>query len=198
MGKSYLALAKLNETEGRDAINYIISGLTIAKETNCSQLIGQSYHQLGNYYRKIYPMKAIENYDLALAFYKSMGYKKGYKKIKEYIKWVGGKKKGTEEEATRFIQAAKEILPGLPIIITKEKNKARKPYKDRPLLLLCLLKFYLGISYRALESLISESKDLRTLIEIKQVPDHNTLQRAARRFGDTYLKELLRPIYNIL
>jgi tetratricopeptide (TPR) repeat protein len=198
IGKSYLELAKLNAAEGRDVINYIVSSLAIAKETNCSKLIGQSYHQLGNYYRRIYPMKAVENYNLALAFYKSMGHKKGYEEVKEYIKWVGGKKRIKEEEAIRFIKAAKEILPSLVFIETKEKKKGRKPYRDRSLLLLCLLKLYLNISYRTLEDLFSKSKDLRALIETKQVPDHNTLQRAAKRFGDTYLKELLKPIYNIL
>jgi tetratricopeptide (TPR) repeat protein len=198
IGKTYLALAKINATEGRDSINYIINSLTLSQETNSSEQMAQSYHQLGDYYRKIYPLKAIENYNLALAFYKGIGYKMGEEKIKEKLKWIGSKRNLTKEDAVRFITAAKEILPSLVFIETKECKKGRKPYRDRSLLLLCLLKLYLDVSYRAIESALTSSPELRKLADIEKIPDHNTIQRAAKRFGETYLKGLLKPILNIL
>ena len=72
----------------------------------------------------------------------------------------------------------------------KEKQYGRRPYPPRSMILICLLKVYFGMPYRDIESLIKSNKSFQETLQLKQIPDHNTIQRAMAKIPMDYLKDL--------
>jgi len=72
----------------------------------------------------------------------------------------------------------------------KEKQYGRRPYPSRSMVLICLLKVYFGMPYRDIESLIRSNKTFQEMLKLKQIPDHNTIQRAMAKIPIEYLKDL--------
>lgn len=72
----------------------------------------------------------------------------------------------------------------------KEKQYGRRPYPPRSMVLICLLKVYFGMPYRDIESLIKSNKTFQEMLKLKQIPDHNTIQRAMAKIPMSYLQEL--------
>jgi hypothetical protein len=85
-------------------------------------------------------------------------------------------------EGSRIIQESKEPW--------KEKQYGRRPYPSRSMVLICLLKVYFGMPYRDIESLILSNKTFQEILKIKQIPDHNTIQRAMAKIPMEYLQDL--------
>jgi tetratricopeptide (TPR) repeat protein len=196
MGETYLSLAKLNEAEGRDPMNYVVNALVLGKETSSAELLARTYHQFGDLHKQPSPGKALEDYRLASAIYGSLGCFEQQEKLRTSIKSIELVGRGArEKDLTGFVNSAKKVSESLAFPRVY-KLKEKKYYEQELLLLLSLLKLHLNISYRGLENLLNQSKELRALIGTEEVPDHNTLQRASKRFGEDYLKELLRVIYN--
>jgi hypothetical protein len=71
-----------------------------------------------------------------------------------------------------------------------EKNFGRPPYPSKSMVSICLLKVYFGMPYRDLESLLRSNQTFQELLELKEVPDHNTIQRAMEKIPMNYLKHL--------
>ena len=71
-----------------------------------------------------------------------------------------------------------------------EKNFGRPPYPPKSMISICLLKVYFGMPYRDLESLIRSNRTLQELLELKEVPDHNTIQRSMEKIPLSYLQQL--------
>ena len=71
-----------------------------------------------------------------------------------------------------------------------EKNFGRPPYPPKSMISICLLKVYFGMPYRDLESLIRSNRTLQELLELKEVPDHNTIQRSMEKIPMSYLQQL--------
>src|SRR5687768_1828462 len=63
----------------------------------------------------------------------------------------------------------------------------------QPQLFACLvLKEFLRRDYRGIEELLKDAPELSAVIELKQVPDHSTLQKAAKRLlGADFASRLL-------
>jgi hypothetical protein len=72
----------------------------------------------------------------------------------------------------------------------KEKQYGRRPYPPRSMVLICLLKVYFGMPYRDIESLVRSNKTFQEILQLKKIPDHNTIQRAMAKIPMSYLKEL--------
>jgi hypothetical protein len=70
------------------------------------------------------------------------------------------------------------------------KQYGRRPYSSKSMVLICLLKAYFGMPYRDIESLIRSNKTFQDLLDLKMVPDHNTIQRAMAKIPLGYLKTL--------
>jgi len=86
------------------------------------------------------------------------------------------------KEAMRIIHDSKEPWT--------EKQYGRRPYPPRSMVLICLLKVYFGMPYRDIESLIRSNKTFQEMLQLKQIPDHNTIQRAMAKIPMNYLQEL--------
>jgi len=71
-----------------------------------------------------------------------------------------------------------------------EKNMGRPPYPSKSMISICLLKIYFGMPYRDLESLLRSNKTLQELLNITEVPDHNTIQRSMEKIPMDYLQHL--------
>jgi len=71
-----------------------------------------------------------------------------------------------------------------------EKNFGRPPYPSKSMVSICLLKVYFGMPYRDLESLLRSNLTFQELLELTDVPDHNTIQRAMEKIPMNYLKHL--------
>ena len=71
-----------------------------------------------------------------------------------------------------------------------EKQYGRRPYPPRSMVLICLLKIYFGMPYRDIESLIRSNRTFQEILNLKKIPDHNTIQRAMAKIPMNYLQEL--------
>ena len=71
-----------------------------------------------------------------------------------------------------------------------EQQYGRRPYPSKSMVIICLLKVYFGMPYRDIESLIRSNNSFQNLLEIRMVPDHNTIQRAMAKIPLGYLKDL--------
>jgi hypothetical protein len=71
-----------------------------------------------------------------------------------------------------------------------EKQYGRRPYPPKSMVLICLLKVYFGMPYRDIESLIRSNKTFQEILKLKQIPDHNTIQRAMAKIPMEYIKDL--------
>ena len=71
-----------------------------------------------------------------------------------------------------------------------KKHYGRPPYPSKPMILICLLKVYFGMPYRDIESLIRSNKTFQDVLQLKMIPDHNTIQRAMAKIPLGYLKDL--------
>ena len=72
----------------------------------------------------------------------------------------------------------------------EEKHYGRRPYPSKSMVLICLLKVYFGMPYRDIESLIRSNKTFQEILQLKKIPDHNTIQRAMTKIPMDYIQEL--------
>lgn len=70
------------------------------------------------------------------------------------------------------------------------KQYGRRPYRSRPMVLICLLKVYFNMPYRDIESLLRSNKTFKDILQMKNIPDHNTIQRAMAKIPMDYLQQL--------
>jgi hypothetical protein len=70
------------------------------------------------------------------------------------------------------------------------KQYGRRPYPSRALVTICLLKAYFQMPYRDIESLLRSNQTFQEMLELKMVPDHNTIQRAMAKIPLGYLRDL--------
>jgi Transposase domain (DUF772) len=73
------------------------------------------------------------------------------------------------------LQAAREALPAY------SSKFSRKDYTQHQLFALLALREFLRTDYRGLEQFLKEWSELRDALGLAKVPDHSTLQKAARR-----------------
>jgi len=71
-----------------------------------------------------------------------------------------------------------------------EKHYGRRPYPSKAMLNICLLKVYFKMPYRDIESFIRSNQTIQEMLDISQVPDHNTIQRAMVKIPMDYLQDL--------
>ncbi len=70
------------------------------------------------------------------------------------------------------------------------KQYGRRPYQSKHMVLICLLKVYFNMPYRNIESLLRSNSTFKDLLELKNIPDHNTIQRAMAKIPLEYIQQL--------
>ncbi len=70
------------------------------------------------------------------------------------------------------------------------KQYGRRPYPSKAMVTICLLKVYFQMPYRDIESLLRSNKTFQEMLELKTVPDHNTIHRSMEKIPIDYLKDL--------
>lgn len=88
--------------------------------------------------------------------------------------------------AETALAAARQTLPPY------SSKYSRHDYTQHQLYALLALREFLHQDYRGLEHLLRDWSDLRQALGLTRVPDHTTLQRAARRL--LARKELTAPV----
>jgi len=86
------------------------------------------------------------------------------------------------KEAIKIINETKEPWA--------EKQYGRPPYSSKSMILICLIKVYFGMPFRDIESLIRSNQTFQQMLKLKQIPDHNTIQRAMAKIPMAYLQNL--------
>ena len=71
-----------------------------------------------------------------------------------------------------------------------ERHFGRPPYPSKSMVGICLMKVYFGMPYRDLESLLRSNQTLQELLQLTEVPDHNTIQRSMEKIPLEYLTHL--------
>jgi len=70
------------------------------------------------------------------------------------------------------------------------KQYGRRPYPSKAMVNICLLKVYFQMPYRDIESLLRSNQTFQELLELKNIPDHNTIQRSMEKITLDYLRDL--------
>ena len=70
------------------------------------------------------------------------------------------------------------------------KQYGRRPYPSKAMVNICLLKVYFQMPYRDIESLLRSNQTFQEMLELKNVPDHNTIQRSMEKIPIDYLRNL--------
>jgi len=70
------------------------------------------------------------------------------------------------------------------------KQYGRRPYSSKAMVNICLLKVYFQMPYRDIESLLRSNQTFQEMLDLKNVPDHNTIQRSMEKIPINYLKDL--------
>ncbi len=93
--------------------------------------------------------------------------------------------KSKEKELLKYLREAKEPV-GLMDEPWQRHVMGRPPYDSRTLVVIRLLKEYMGLPYRDVESLLRSSYSLKREIGLTKVPDFKTVQRTMERMSESW------------
>jgi hypothetical protein len=105
--------------------------------------------------------------------------------------WTGYNRARKHEFST-FIREAKKVLAriGPPVAIRLEpgtRPMGRPPYDPGAMLIVNLLRIYLKLTYREIETLLQQNGQLRRTIGLDNVPGRDTINRYAKTLDEAYL-----------
>ena len=98
-----------------------------------------------------------------------------------------------QDELLAFLREAKTLVDGMDEP-WRRHVMGRPPYDGRGLVLAVLLKQYMRMPYRDVESLLRSSPSLRREIGLDEVPDFKTIQRTLEKLSEAYVRELNRRL----
>jgi hypothetical protein len=78
------------------------------------------------------------------------------------------------------------------------RKKSKKTFTQPQLVACVLLKMYLDVSYRDCEEWLLATERVCQVLELKEVPDHSTLNRTFQRLTEIRLKKLLTSVLDDL
>ncbi|MBI5000917.1 MAG: transposase [Euryarchaeota archaeon] len=97
--------------------------------------------------------------------------------------------KSKERELHLLLREAKRIVWETDEPWSRERF-GRPPYLSRTMVLICILRIYFKMTYRDVEGLLRANETLRKELELSEVPDHNTIQRATEKMPADYLRRI--------
>lgn len=101
--------------------------------------------------------------------------------------------RGYRDEYVSFVKVTKEMvwaIDGGSIIGGDKGPGAPRKYDPRALMVLLLLKVYMGKSYRWMEGYLKEHGDILDLLGLAQAPSYETMRRAMVRVDGDILYRL--------
>lgn len=101
--------------------------------------------------------------------------------------------KAKERELLAFLREARELVGAMGEPWTRHVM-GRPPYDGKGLVLVLLLKQYLRMPYRDVESFLRASPGVRRTVGLDEVPDFKTMQRAMEKLSEAYVRDLNRRL----
>ena len=100
-----------------------------------------------------------------------------------------------KKELSRFIRESKRVLFEIgPPAPNREYVTGRPPYSPESMLLTNLLRIYLRLSYRDIESFLRDNEQMRRRLMLADTPSRDTLNRYAKTISEEYLVEFNRRL----
>jgi hypothetical protein len=95
-----------------------------------------------------------------------------------------------KKELSRFVRESKRVLAEVgPPVENREYVTGRPPYTPESMLLTNLLRIYLKMSYRELESFLRDNEQMRRRLGLQDAPGRDTINRYAMTIREEYLRE---------
>ena len=100
-----------------------------------------------------------------------------------------------KKELSRFIRESKRVLFEVgPPAENRVYVTGRPPYSPESMMLTNLLRIYLKLSYRDIESFLRDNEQMRRRLMLKDTPSRDTLNRYAKTISEEYLVEFNRKL----
>lgn len=93
------------------------------------------------------------------------------------------------DEVNLFLAKAKSLVEGNPSPWTPKK-RGQPPYPPKPMVILLLLKTWLGMDYRSISAYLRAFSEQRVKIGLDEVPSHSAIRRHMLRLSEAYLRKL--------
>lgn len=95
-----------------------------------------------------------------------------------------------KKELSRFIRESKRVLLEVgPPAQNRTYSTGRPPYSPESMFLTNLIRIYLKMSYREMESFLRDNEQMRRRLMLKDTPGRDTLNRYAKTISEEYLVE---------
>lgn len=95
-----------------------------------------------------------------------------------------------KKELSRFVRESKRVLAEIgPPAENREYETGRKPYEPASMFITNLLRIYLKMSYRDIETLLRDNEQMRRRLGLKDAPGRDTINRYAKTISESYIKE---------
>ena len=100
-----------------------------------------------------------------------------------------------KKELSRFIRESKRVLGEVgPPAQNRAYERGRPPYSPESMFLTNLLRIYLRMTYRDVESFLRDAEQMRRRLGLKDAPGRDTIHRYAKTIDEAYLKEFNRRL----
>jgi hypothetical protein len=93
------------------------------------------------------------------------------------------------DEVNLFLAKAKSLVEGSPSPWTPQK-RGQPPYPPKPMVILLLLKTWLGMDYRSISAYLRAFPEQRIRIGLDDAPSHSAIRRHMLRLPEAYLRRL--------
>jgi hypothetical protein len=93
------------------------------------------------------------------------------------------------DEVNLFLVKAKNLVESNPAPWTPQK-RGQPPYPPKPMVILLLLKTWLGMDYRSISAYLRAFPEQRVKIGLNDAPSHSAIRRHMLRLPEAYLRRL--------
>jgi hypothetical protein len=93
------------------------------------------------------------------------------------------------DEVNLFLAKAKSLVESNPAPWTPRKM-GQPPYPPKPMVILLLLKTWLGMDYRSVSAYLRAFPEQRAKIGLEKTPSHTTIRNHMLRLPESYLRRL--------
>jgi len=114
---------------------------------------------------------------------------RGDRDWRKYERDWKGYERYRRDEVNLFLNKAKNLVESNPAPWNPQKI-GQPPYPPKAMVILLLLKTWLGMDYRSISAYLRALPDQRIKIGLSRVPSHTTIRNHMLRLPETYLRRL--------